>query len=501
MRTLVVVDKPELWPIDIPGVEVVAARNYLFSRAFSLLRGARVFNLCRSYRYQSTGYYVSLLAAARGHRPVPSVTTIQDLKASEIVRIRSQDLEALVQQSLSSIDGDELALSVYFGATRAPRLERLGARIFGLFEAPLLRASFRRDARGLFELASVRPIAADEIPADDATAVVDIARDFFRKRYRARTRKSQSRYDLGILFDAHEAEPPSTYKTIPRFIRAAESLGLRTEVIGRNAYARLGEFDALFIRETTSVNHHTYRFAQRAAAEGLVVYDDPESIMRCTNKVYLAELLARHGVPTPPTMVLHRGNLDDAPRALGLPMVLKQPDGAFSLGVKKVDDEASLRREAARLFMSSELILAQSFTPTELDWRVGVMSGRVLWVCRYFMARGHWQIRRNLASGRARYGRVEAVPLAEAPPAVLRTALAACRTVGDGLYGVDLKQVGRRVLVIEVNDNPTIEAGDEDAVAGDELSRYIMLAFLRRLDASHAPARSTRLEPLERLRA
>ena len=47
------------------------------------------------------------------------------------------------------------------------------------------------------------------------------------------------------------------------------------------------------IRETTSINNHTYRFAPKAWAEGMPVIDDPISMMRCTNKVYLWELLRR----------------------------------------------------------------------------------------------------------------------------------------------------------------------------------------------------------------
>ena len=47
----------------------------------------RVFNLCRTYRYQTLGYYVSLLAAARGHRPLPTVATLQDLRSHTVVRI------------------------------------------------------------------------------------------------------------------------------------------------------------------------------------------------------------------------------------------------------------------------------------------------------------------------------------------------------------------------------------------------------------------------------
>ncbi len=486
MRPIVVVDNPKLWPLDIPAVEVVSARNYLFEPEWSSCRGVRVFNLCRSYRYQSTGYYVSLLATARGHRPVPNVTTIQDLKANEIVRIRSSDIEALIQHSMSPIKSDDFELSIYFGQNLAKRHDRLASRIFGLFEAPLLRASFRRE-EGRWELVTVRTIAADDIPPEHNEFVITTAREYFTKRYRQSPRgKPQARYDLAILFDPHEPEPPSHERAIAKFMKAAESVGMRPAVIGKSSYARLAEFDALFIRETTNVNHHTYRFARRAAAEGMVVIDDPESILRCTNKVYLAELLQRQGVPTPATMVLHRGNLHEAERALGMPIVLKEPDSSFSLGVKKVDTPIQLREEAERMLQSSELIIGQAFTPTELDWRVGILAGEPLWVCKYYMAQNHWQIRKSSSNGRLRYGRVEAVAIEHAPRAVIRAAVAACKPIGRGLYGVDLKQIGRRVFVIEVNDNPTIDAGDEDAALGDELYRRIMQTFVDRLDRQHA---------------
>ncbi len=87
-------------------------------------------------------------------------------------------------------------------------------------------------------------------------------------------------------------------------------MGLSTELIEKDDFGRLAEFDALFIRETTSVNHHTYRFARRAMAEGLVVVDDPDSILKCTNKVFLAELLERHKIATPRTLIVHRDNLE-----------------------------------------------------------------------------------------------------------------------------------------------------------------------------------------------
>ena len=46
----------------------------------------------------------------------------------------------------------------------------------------------------------------------------------------------------------------------------------------------------------------------------------------------------------------------------------------------------------------------------------------------------------------------------------MKTALRAANLLGDGLYGVDLKQTDDGCYVIEVNDNPNIDAGNEDAL-------------------------------------
>ena len=61
MSGIVVVDQRGDWPVDIPGVDVVTAWDYLTQDSFTRLRGVRVYNLCRTFSYQTTGYYVSLL--------------------------------------------------------------------------------------------------------------------------------------------------------------------------------------------------------------------------------------------------------------------------------------------------------------------------------------------------------------------------------------------------------------------------------------------------------
>src|SRR5690606_35291 len=101
-------------------------------------------------------------------------------------------------------------------------------------------------------------------------------------------------------------------KAIKKFIEYGRNHGLDVELITQRDFARLSEFDALFIRTTTQVNQFSYRFARRAEREGMVVIDDPLSILRCTNKVYLAELLNQHKINTPATVILTEDNLDQA---------------------------------------------------------------------------------------------------------------------------------------------------------------------------------------------
>ncbi|MBN2445356.1 MAG: RimK family protein [Phycisphaerae bacterium] len=480
MQPLIVVDNPQTWPLVIPDVETIAARAYLTDPRYASRRGVRVFNLCRSYRYQAVGYYVSLLAAARGHKPLPSVTTIQDMKSLAIKRLVSEELDDSIQHCLKPVQPSTFTLSIYFGKNLAKRYDALSSELFRLFRAPFLRADFERK-REVWQAKNVRAIAANDIPDTHHEFVIAAANAFFgQKRERSYSRRD-SIYDLAILYNPDERLRPSNPGAIERFAEAAKRLQLSVELIQKDDYARLSEFDALFIRETTAVNHHTYRFARRAAAEGLIVIDDPESILKCTNKVFLAELLDRHMVPQPKTMVVHRDNREEVVARLGLPCVLKKPDSAFSQGVRKFDDAASLQAALDTLFETSELVIAQEFLPTEFDWRIGVLDHKPLYACRYHMARAHWQIALTDANGNTKDGKVDAIPIAEVPPPVLKTALRAARLIGSGLYGVDLKQVGRRVYVIEINDNPNIDHGFEDRIMRRELYDSVMQVFLHRI--------------------
>jgi len=486
MRTLLVVDNPDLWPLEIPGAEVVPARVYLADPEYSGLRGAVVFNLCRSYAYQRTGYYVSLLAEARGHRPQPSVRTLQDLNHRGVTRIASEDLSKLIQRHLGRLKSPTFVLSIYFGRPLTASHTPLARALYDQFTVPLLRAHFAQGRNGAWELRNLTPIASADIPVHHRDFAVQAATEFFASRPRSRSRPRPPRFHLALLVDPEEEDPPSDEAALAKFERAARSLQIATKRVTRHDYGRLAEFDGLFVRTTTAVNHYTYRFARRAAAEGLVVIDDPLSIIRCTNKVYLKELMERHRILQPRSVLMHRdGNPDDLD-VLGYPCVLKVPDSSFSRGVEKVEAKEDADAALARLFQTSSIVLAQEYLPTDYDWRVGVLDGKPLYVCRYFMAKGHWQIMKHESARPTRYGKVETLAVEEAPAAIVRLALRAANAIGNGLYGVDVKESGRRRTVIEVNDNPSLETGMEDRVLGNELYLRVMEVFLQRMEAKRA---------------
>ncbi|HAL85578.1 MAG TPA: RimK family alpha-L-glutamate ligase [Deferribacteraceae bacterium] len=481
MTNLIVVNTPSEWKFDTPDARVVSAWNYLTDPEFNTMKKAKVFNLCRSYQYQSYGYYVSLLAAARGHMPYPNVMTIQDFKSKAFAKLISDEIDELIQKSLHHLTSENFTLSIYFGRNLAKRYDKLSSRLFGMFVAPMVRADFIK-VKEKWMIHSIAPISMKQVPEEHFGFVEQAACDFFVRTPRA-THKKNYRFDLAILTNASEKTPPSDDVAIQRFIKAAEKEGVSTEIISKDDYNRIPEFDALFIRETTSVNHHTYRFSRKAETEGLVVIDDPTSILRCTNKVYLSELMQKNKIPTPKTTILHRHNMNHAKKVLPFPIILKQPDSSFSQGVVKVNDEKEYKEAMEKLLDKSALVVAQEFMPTSFDWRVGVIGGKALYVCRYFMHGDHWQIVECDENGQLHNGTFDTMPVEDAPAGAVELALKATKCVGNSLYGVDIKQVGNKFYVIEVNDNPSIESDVEDNVLGKKLYEIIIGEFVNRLVA------------------
>jgi glutathione synthase/RimK-type ligase-like ATP-grasp enzyme len=473
---------------DLPNADtphkVISTSDYLARpRLFDMGR-PKVVNLSRSYAYQSKGYYASLLAEARGHRVMPTVETMLELREAKLYERALPELEDALNRCARRADFQpeaELKLLFCFGIARDARFEAFGRLLFDWFRCPALEVTVEPGT--WLSIERIRPRTITRLANGEGAFLREALHQYTKREWRSPRARSIAKYDLAVLHDPNEKMPPSSVASMKHFARIAERMSVDVEPITRRQLDELAEYDGLFIRETTSIDNHTYRFARRAWQEGMPVIDDPMSMIRCTNKVFLMELLGANQVPMPPTLIL--ADMADLPRAadeLGLPLVVKIPDGSFSRGVHKVSSMEEFRRLADELFEETDLLLAQKFMPTDFDWRVGILAGEPLFVCQYRMARGHWQILKHQADGSAREGSHRTFGLDQAPREVIETAVRAAKPIGAGLYGVDLKQTENGVFVMEVNDNPNLDHGVEDAVSKDEVWTKLLRWFIERFE-------------------
>lgn len=269
---------------------------------------------------------------------------------------------------------------------------------------------------------------------------------------------------LGIFVDRKTLSSSDQLTSLIRCRDAAEEMGHSVEFIFPVDIRKIPQMDALFIRARTDPMNITYVASRMAAFADIPVIDDPQSIQVCSDKVNMYMHLARAGVAIPRTLFLSRGDIHpsrvrDIMDDLGTPLVLKEPSTSFSLRVERVEDPAAFIRIARRYLKMSDWVVAQEYVQSTYDWRIGVLRGRFLYACKYIIPSQTFKIQDSV-NGHVVYCAVESVPPDSVPAHVRDLGVAAGKAIGDGLYGVDIKD-GREPKVIEVNDNPSLEGGED----------------------------------------
>ncbi|HPF96952.1 MAG: RimK family protein [Mangrovimonas sp.] len=481
MKKYIVVNQPDKWNFSSGDISVISSKDYLTNPQYSLQKKARIFNLCKDYEYQSKGYYVSLLAEARGHLPIPTVKNLVDLGTLQLVRLVSDEFDDIIQQSLKNIKSREFILSIYFGQNVAQKYKELSAIFYKHFQVPFLRVKFTFTHK--WTIQSVKVISESQIPKEHLPSVEYFANQFFSKKRYDTPKVFESDFDLAILVNPNDPAPPSNPKALKKFIEIAEKMNIYAEIIEPKDLSRLTTFDALFLRQSTEVNNEAYTFARKAQQQGLAIIDYPDAILKCCNKVYMAEALQNINVKTPVTVIVHKDNKLEALEKTGLPCVLKSPDSTFSFGVKKANTKEDYETLVNTMLKDSELIIVQEFCPSEYDWRIGIIDGVPFFANKYYMAKDHWQIYNWDAKNKDdQDGNADSLPIEEVPKKVLSMALKSARLMGKGLYGIDIKVINGEPMVIEINDNPNIDFNVEDRFYGDSIYVQVLNAFKSRLE-------------------
>ena len=280
---------------------------------------------------------------------------------------------------------------------------------------------------------------------------------------------------IGCFVETYNFKYKEEVEALKIFEATAESMGHSFEVVGKDIVNKMDEFDSVFIRAITDPLFTSYVVSRIAEERGKRVIDDSESIRICSDKVALYHRLKKNEVPIPRTFPFY-GNFEDLEiivKEIGFPIVVKAPNSRFSLYVEKANNFQELLAIIRRFLRRNKAILLQEFVPSSFDWRIGVLRNEIIYACKYLLPKGGWRIR-DIVDNKVVWGEVRAVSRDNLPKKLKKLALKAAKSVGNGLYGIDAKQYGKEFLVIEVNDNPTIMHGLEDAKDRDIYEKIIL---------------------------
>lgn len=281
---------------------------------------------------------------------------------------------------------------------------------------------------------------------------------------------------IAIFTERYTIRSSDELKALTNYRLAAFELGHQLDFLFRSELKYIGNYDAVYIRALTDPLNTSYVVARTAEMKGLRVIDDPISIRICCDKVNMYQRLINNQLPIPETIFLNtkevtKENAEELFSSLGIPLVLKAPNSSFSAYVEKVTSVEEFLSVGKKFLRRADRIIVQQYLPSEFDWRVLTLNGKVLAVVKYIFAKDTWRLMDRSHDGQQ--AKVIGIKIEESNPKLLEVALDASNAIGKSLYGIDIKEVDGEYFIIEVNDNPNIDAGYEDQYNPDIYKKII----------------------------
>jgi len=178
---------------------------------------------------------------------------------------------------------------------------------------------------------------------------------------------------------------------------------------------------------------------------GVKVFNPSSAIERAVDKYYALTLLEEAGVPVPRTIVVENAHRAlDAFHELGGDVVVKPVFGSRGIGITRVSDPEIAQRIFRSLdFLHHVLYLQEFVRHGRKDIRAFVVGDRVIAAMRR-VGRG-WKT--NVSQG--------AKPVTLKPdPELERLVVAAAKTIGCEIAGVDVMEGPKGRMVNEINSQP-----------------------------------------------
>ena len=261
-----------------------------------------------------------------------------------------------------------------------------------------------------------------------------------------------------------------------KFKSTAINLGYKFNFIYKKDVSKIKDYNALFIRATTDPNNITFVLSTVAEQKGLKVIDDPHSILICSNKVTLHSIFEKNNIPSPKSCVFYGDYSSESIQKifnkLGTPVVIKTPNTSFSSFVDRAYNEQEFCEIARNFLKNAQVLVVQEYIQSDFDWRVGILNNEILYLCKYFYPKDGWKVNIKV-DGKVIWGDTLAISKDLISPKLKDICIKLSKCIGNGLYGIDVKETDNGYKVIEINDNPSIYSGYEDVVDKDIYEKII----------------------------
>ena len=251
-----------------------------------------------------------------------------------------------------------------------------------------------------------------------------------------------------------------------RLVEEAKKRGHEVKVIKyKNCYISLDEkhpdifykgeklsgFDAILPRISNSMTKYGCAIVRQFEMQNVWTAASSIAITRARDKLRSQQILTKHGVDTPKTLVSRNTtDIDDLLEQIGLPVIIKLATGTHGNGVVLADTKKAAKSALQAFYLYNEdgtNILIQEYIKESAgtDIRAFVVGSQV--VASMKRQSLDDDFRSNLHKG----GLGTSVKLTEEEK---KLAVKAARAMGLHIAGVDLMRSGRGPVVLEVNASP-----------------------------------------------
>ena len=249
-------------------------------------------------------------------------------------------------------------------------------------------------------------------------------------------------------------------------LRCTMTIASRRPEVHYNGEPLVG-YDAVIPRIGASITQYGLAVLRQFETMGVFPLNESVAIGRSRDKLRSTQLMARDGIGLPVTTFAHDPKQTEhvIKMAGGAPVVVKLLEGTQGIGVVLADTERSAKSVVEAFRGANVNIMVQEFIKEAggTDIRALVVDGKVVASMQRTGAEG--EFRSNLHRG----GSAAQAKISGAERA---TALAAAKSMGLNVCGVDMLRANHGPVVMEVNSSPGLE-GVEKATGIDVAGKII----------------------------